>query len=184
MKNIFSRFFGLFASTTAKHGVTLMKDGKQLTEEEVAAMGESADAHEALNDTFAAAVDAHGKTLADLEMRLKTSEEKAAATATLAQTVATMQQEITNLKAEQKTTVEKLEASQKQVTTLAQDINKGKTTPIVSTPSTPDGANPLVEQKDLDTAMAAAGHQDPKLKEEMLFLMNKAQASKPKYPTT
>lgn len=184
MKSILGRFFGLFTSTTAKQGVTFMKDGKALTEQEIAAMGETADAHEALNDTFAAAVDLQGKTIADLETRVKASEAAAQTAASLAQTVAKLQEELASLKNEQKTSAEKLEASQKQVTTLAQEFNKGKTTPFISVPNTPDGANPLVEQKDLDTAMEAAGHQDENLKKEMLFLMQKAQASAKKYPTT
>lgn len=170
MKNILSSFFGLFTSTTAKHGVTLMKDGKAMTQEEIAAMGETADAHQALNDTFAASVDTQAKAIASLESRMKEAETKQG------ETIAGLQKQVEQLQAEQKSAAEKLEASQKQVTALAQDLNKGKTTPIVSTPITPDASNKFVEQADMEKVGEA--YQDAKLAAEMTANMERAKASK------
>lgn len=181
MKNILSKFFGLFAASTAKQGVTLMKDGKALTEQEIAAMGETADAHEALNDTFAATVDLQAKALEALEVRIKATEAKVAAQDKQAETIASLQAEIAQLKAEQKTTAEQLAASQQQVTTLAQEHNKGKTTPIVSTPVTPDGGNKMVEKSEIDQVVQ--GYQNAKLAAELTANMEKAKANQKIYPT-
>lgn len=180
MKNILSSFFGLFTSTTAKHGVTLMKDGKAMTQDEIAAMGETADAHQALNDTFAASVDTQAKAIASLEARMKTYEEKVAAADKQAETIASLEKEVEALKAEQKAAAEKLEASQKQVVALAQEHNKGKTTPIVSTPITPDGGNKMVEKADMDTVVQS--YHDAKLAAEMEANAQKAKASQKTYP--
>ncbi len=174
--SLLKSFMGLFFSTTAKQGISLVKDGKALTEQEVSALGETADAHEALTNTFAAAVEAQAATLQKLEERLATVE---AAEAQKSKDKEADSQTITALQ----TKIQQLETAaalaQGKITEVAQTVNKGKTIPLVSTPSTADGSNGLVEQKDMEAVLQ--GYQDANLAQKMAEQQSRAAASRKTY---
>ncbi len=174
--SLLKRFVGLFFTSTAKQGISLVKDGKPLTEQEVNALGETADAHEALADTFAATVDAHAATLQKMEERLAAveaaEEQKTKDKAADAETIAALQAKIQQLE-----TAASL--AQGKITEVAQTVNKGKTAPLVSTPSTPDASNGLVEQKDMDAVLQ--GYQDANLAQKMAEQQSRAAASRKTY---
>lgn len=174
--SLLKSFMGLFFSSTAKQGISLVKDGKPLTEQEVSALGETADAHEALTDTFAAAVDAQAVAIQKMEERL------AAVEAAETQKSKDKEADAATILALQ-TKVQQLEAAaslaQGKITEVAQTVNKGKTTPLISTPSTADGSNGLVEQKDIDAVLQ--GYQDAALAQKMAEQQSRAASSRKTY---
>lgn len=174
--SILSKVFGLFTSAFSKNGITMVKDGKALTEQEIEAMGNTADAHEALSEAFAQTDSQREKAIANLEQRIKAAEEKQAAQDK------ELQAKIAQLEAAATTAAAQLQASEKQITELAQHANKGKTTPLVSTPSTPDDANKMVEKQEVDEAVS--GYQDMKLRADMEKNAEIAKANKKIFPVT
>lgn len=180
--SILSKFFSYFTTAASKNGVTMMKDGKPLTEQEIETMGSTADAHEALSEAFAQADSTREAAIANLEQRIKAAEEKQAAQDSKLQTIEALQAKITQLEAAATTAADKLQASEKQITELAQHANKGKTTPLVSTPSTPDDANKMVEKQEVDEVVG--GYQDLKLRADMEKNAQIANANKKIFPIT